>query len=100
MNEKQYNKRLEFQQKMISRQSKQIEDLESKIKKLTLECQKKDELINTVEPMQNEMAENIKEYRKLKSDYQKLIDELKQMKEIINQEVYRGKWRLVKWLIK
>lgn len=102
MNEKKnkYEKRFDFQQKIIARQSEQIDNLKLEIEKLTLECQKKDELIRTVEPMRREMTENIKELKRLKDEYKALIQELKQMKEILNQEVYRGKWRLVRWLIK
>lgn len=95
MNEKnkRYEKRLAFQQKMINRQSEQIE-------KLTLECQKKDELIRAVEPMRKEMAANIKEYKKLKNEYSKLIQEMKKMKSIVNQEVYKGRWWLIRIFLK
>ena len=105
MNEKKYNKsryekRLEFQQKMITRQSEQIDNLKIEIEKLNNKLIEKDELINAIEPMQKEMAENLKEQKRLKEEYKSLIDELKKMKNIINQNVYKGKWHLVKWLIK
>lgn len=100
MNEKNYKKRLDFYQKMMARQSEQIEKLKSKIEKLTLECQKKDELIKSVEPMRKEMADNIKEQRKLKERYKALIQELKVMKNIVNEEVYRKRWWLIKFLLK
>ena len=59
MNEKKnkknrYKKRFQFQQKMITRQSEQIEKLKADNEKLTLECQKKDELIKSVTPLRNE----------------------------------------------
>ena len=100
MNEKNYKKRLDFQQKMISRQSEQLEDLKLQVEKLEQKLKEKDGIINYVQPMRIEMTENIKEYRKLKNEYRRIIDELKKMKEIMNQEVYRGKWRLVRWLIR
>lgn len=101
MNEKKrYEKRLEFQQKMISRQSEQIDSLKSKIEKLTLECQKKDELINSVEPMRKEMTENLKEQKRLKNEYSKLIQELKMMESIVNEEVYRKRWWLIRLFLK
>lgn len=102
MNEKKnkYEKRLAFQQKMINRQSEQIEKLKSEIERLTLECQKKDELINSVEPMRKEMTENIKEQRRLKNEYKKLIQELKMMKSIVNKEVYKKRWWLIRLLLK
>lgn len=100
MNEKNLKKRFDFQQKVIARQSQQIDDLKKQIEKLTLECHKKDELISAIEPMQKEMAENIEESKRLKIQFQKLVDELKQMKKVMNVTVYKGRWRLVKWLIK
>ena len=46
------------------------------------------------------MIENIKEQKRLKEQYKSLIQELKQMKEIMNVTVYKGKWRLIRWLMK
>ena len=102
MNEKKnrYEKRLAFQQKMITRQSEQIDKLKAEIEKLNNKLIEKDGIINAIEPMRKEMAENLKEQKKLKEQYKSLIDELKKMKKIINQEVYHSRWRLVRWLIK
>ena len=60
----------------------------------------KDEIIDSVSSIKEEMTENIKEQRKLKNEYKQLIQELKKMKEIMNVTVYKGRWRLVKYLIK
>ena len=105
MNEKKYKKnryekRLEFQQKMIARQSEQIDNLKAEIENLNNKLIEKDELINVIEPMRKEMAENLKEQKRLKEEYKSLIDELKQMKNIFNEEVYKNRWWLVKWLVK
>jgi predicted RNase H-like nuclease (RuvC/YqgF family) len=100
MNEKNYKKRLDFQQKMISRQSKQIDNLKSENEELKSKLIEKDKIINTIEPMRKEMAESIEEHHRLKDQYKNMIDELKQMKNIINQEVYKNRWWLIKWLIK
>ena len=100
MNEKAYKKRLDFQQKVISRQSEQIDELKSEIEKLGQKLKEKDDLINSVEPMRIEMIENIEEHRRLKKEYKDLIQELKKMKEVINTTVYKGRWRIIKFLIK
>ena len=68
MNEKKYKKRLEFQQKIISRQSEQIDSLKLKIEKLENELIEKDKIINSVEPMRKEMTENLKEQKRLKNE--------------------------------
>ena len=100
MNEKKYKKRLEFQQKIISRQSEQIDALKTEIETLKNKLKEKDEIINSVEPMRKEMAENINEQKRLKKEYKKLIQELKKMKSIVNQTVYKGRWWLIKFLLK
>ena len=92
-NKNKYEKRLAFQQKMITRQSEQIEKLKNKLIE-------KDEIINSVTPLRNELIENINEVKKKKKEFDELIQEMKKMKSIVNKEVYKGRWWLIKWLIK
>ena len=100
MSENKYKKRLEFQNKMVARQSEQIDALKLKIENLELKLKEKDRVINSVEPLRKEMTENLKEQKKLKEQYKALIQELKKMKNIVNQEVYKNRWWLIKFLIK
>ncbi len=100
MNEKNYKKRLDFQEKMISRKNEQIEALELEIESLKLKLEEKDEIINSVTPLRNELAENVKQVKEYKKQYDTLIQDLKKMKEIINLTVYKGRWKLIKFLIK
>lgn len=100
MSEKNYKKKIEFQNKIISRQSEQIESLKSQMDKIKLECKEKENEINSVSSLKNELIQNISEVKRYKEEYKKLIDELRKMKEIINQDVYNGKWRLIRFLIK
>lgn len=100
MNEKRYEKRIETQQKMISYQSKQIEDLELQVRNLRLEIEEKNKIINSIQSLREELLKRIAEINEYKERYKMLIDELRKMKEIINQEVYKGKWWLIKFLIK
>lgn len=102
MNDKnnKYEKRFQFQQKVIARQSKENEGLKLEIVKLKNEIKEKDEIINSVAPLRNELTQNVNEVKKYKEEYKKLIQELKKMKSIVDQEVYKGRWWLIKWLIK
>lgn len=100
MNEKKYEKRLNFQSQLITRQSKQIDDLKKKNEKLENECRKKDEIINSVDYLRNELTKEVSEVKKRKEEFNRLISELREMKSIVNQEVYKGRWRLIKLLIK
>ena len=100
MKEKKYEKRLEFQRKIISRQSEQIDKLKAKIDKLELIIEEKDEVIESVEPLRKELAVNINDIKQQKKRYNALIEELKAMKSIVNQEVYKNRWWLIKYLLK
>ena len=100
MNEKSYKRRLDFQKNLIARQSEQIESLKSQIDDLNIKLKEKDETINSVEYLREELKQNIEEIKKQKNEYKSLIQELKMMKEIFNVEVYKGRWNIVKFLIK
>jgi predicted RNase H-like nuclease (RuvC/YqgF family) len=100
MNEKNYKKRLDFQQTVISKKSEEIESLKLENEKLKQKLKEKDEIIPSVEPMRKEMTENVKEHKRLKNEYQSLIQELRQMKKALNKEVFKNRWWLVKLLIK
>lgn len=100
MNEKKYKKKYELQKKLILRQSEQINALKLQIEALNAELKEKDEIINSTYSFRNELKKKIDDVEKYKEEYVKLIKELRKMKEIINQEVYKGKWKLVRFLIK
>lgn len=100
MNEKKYQKRLEFQEKIISRQSEQIKSLKSEIEELKLIIEEKDELIESVDYLRCELIKDTDDIKTYKEQYKKLIQELKDMKKILNQELCKGRYNLVKFLIK
>lgn len=100
MNEKQYKKRIEFQEKMITRQSEQIVTLKSQIEELENKCKEKDEIINSVSSLRSELTENVNKVKEYKEEYEKLIQDLKTMKKVIDQDVYKGRYWLIKPLLK
>ena len=100
MNEKGYKKRLEFQQKMISRQSEQIQDLESQVRKLKLEIEEKNKIINSVASLKEELTKNVDESKKYKEESKELVCELRKMKDTMNKTVFKGRWKLIRFLIK
>lgn len=100
MNKRSNKKRLDFQNKMISRQSEQIESLKLKNEKLELELKRKDEIINSIASLRDELIQNISEIKEYKKQYKALIDEVRKMKKITNQTVYKGRWKLIRFLIK
>jgi DNA repair exonuclease SbcCD ATPase subunit len=100
MNEKKYKKKIESQNKIISRQSEQIDCQNAQIAKLKLEIEEKDNIINSVASLKDEFIQKNKDIDMGRKQLKELIDEVRKMKEIINQEVYRGRWWLVKFLIR
>lgn len=100
MNEKYYKKRFEFQKNIITKQADEIDSLKSQIELLRLECEKKDEKINSVNHLKDEMVKRVSEVKTYQEEYKKLIDDLKKMKKVMNQELFKGRWFLVKLLIK
>ena len=100
MNERRYKKRLEFQEKIIARQSEQIESLKAEIARLKLKCEEKDMIIKSVDSLKLELERDVADIKKSKEQYKELIQEIRNMKAILNQTVYKGKWALIKFLIK
>ena len=97
---KRYEKKIETQSKLIARQSEQINDLKSQIENLKMQCAKKDEAINSVSVLKEELIDNVKKAKQYTKEYKKLIEEVRKMKDVINVSVFKGRWRLVKFLIK
>lgn len=100
MSAKKYEKKIELQEKLILKQSEQIKSLKLEVNDLRLKCEEKDNLINSTSSLRNELIENVSKIKKHEEEYKELNEELRKMKEIINQTVYKGKWWLVKFLIK
>jgi len=100
MNEKKYKKKVELQEKMISRQSEQIENLNAQIARLKLVIEEKDNIINSISSLRDELIQKNRDIDKYRKEFKELIEELRKMKEILNQETYKGRWRLIKFLIK
>ena len=100
MSERSQKKRLDFKDKMISRQSDQIESLKLENEKLRLEIREKNELIDSVVPMREELAQHIEEIKGYKNEYKELVGELRKMMSIINNTVFKGRWKLIRFLMK
>ena len=82
---------------IIKRQDDEIRALKSHINELNITCQQKDE---SVDKFQQEFMGLIDELKEKKEEYEKLIGEVRAMKKAIDREVFKGRWSIVKWLIK
>lgn len=93
MNEKSYKKRLDFQQKLISKQSQIIKDLES-------ELEEKSKIIDSVSDLRDELKQNVVESKKYKDEYEKLVNDLKLQRDIFDKDVFNNRWWLIRLLVK
>lgn len=90
----------DLKSRIIKRQVDEIESLKSRISKLEISCDEKDELINSVETMRQDFADVVDSLREKSDEYDRLVSELKLMRTAFNQEVFNGKWRIIKFLMR
>ena len=57
-------------------------------------------MINSVDVIRNDLSILINNLKDKGVEYDKLIDELTEMRNSINKVVFKGKWKLVRWLLK
>lgn len=93
-------KRNDRKSRIISRQVDEIDKLKQTISDLEISCQEKDELIGSIDALLSDMKETVNGIKKKSDEYDKLVDELKQMKKIMNEEVFNNKWWLIKFLLR
>lgn len=94
------NKKSTYQSRVISKQIEEINKLKDEILILEIDRDKKKDLIKTIEDIRNELTKELEKIKTLKEKLKELIDEVLLMRNTINQFVYKGKWNLIKLLIK
>lgn len=85
---------------IIKRQAEEIESLKKQVSELKQKCKQKDELIASVEPMRNELKDIISNVRKKSEEYDKLISDVRTMRKVFDKEVFKGRWWIIKRLLK
>lgn len=84
----------------IQRQAAQIKDLKREIERLETLCREQEETISSTARMHDEMASLVSELKGKVKEYDSHIDEIKKMKAIFNKDLFKGRWNLVKFLVK
>ena len=92
--------RFDFKHQIIERQASEIDNLKEVISKLEIGCSEKDEIINSIDDLRNDLIETIDDLKSKKNEYDRLIMELSEMRNVINQTVFKGRWKIIKLLIK
>lgn len=95
-----YEKKYETQKKIVLRQLDEIEKLKSSISELEIDSEKRTELIDSITDIRTELYEVIDDLSERREEYTHLIEDLRQMKMVMNQTVFKGKWRLIKLLLR
>ena len=95
-----YEKKYETQKKIVLRQLDEIEKLKSSISELEIDSEKRTELIDSITDIRTELYEVIDDLSEKREEYTRLIEDLRQMKMVMNQTVFKGKWKLIKLLLK
>lgn len=112
MNAKKNNdKRSDIKDRTIARQAKEIESLKTKISKLESICNEKDAIIAakenesaeftaSIESLRSELKANVGELKQKSEEYDENLAEIKRMKKVFNEELFKGRWNLVRLLVK
>lgn len=95
-----YEKKYETQKKIVLRQLDEIEKLKSYISELEIDSEKRIELIDSITDIRTELYEVIDDLSERQEEYTRLIEDLRQMEMVMNQTVFKGKWRLIKLLLR
>lgn len=95
-----YEKKYETQKKIVLRQLDEIEKLKFSISELEIDSEKRTELIDSITDIRTELYEVIDDLSERREEYTRLIEDLRQMKMVMNQTVFKGKWRLIKLLLR
>lgn len=94
-----YEKKYETQKKIVLRQLDEIEHLKSAISDLEIDSEKRTELIESITDIRTELYEVIDDLNEKREEYARLIEDLRQMKMVMNKTVFKGRWKLIKLLL-
>ena len=94
------NKKSDFKTKIITRQIDEIDSLRKKISDLEIDNKNKDEIIESINALRNDLINIVNEIKDKSDKYDMLIAEVMQMKSVINKTVFKGRWKLIRFLLK
>ena len=97
---KKKNKKSDIQSRIIRKKTEEIESLKEMISELEIDSAEKDNIINSIDSFRDELSEIADDLKNKREEYDKLIKELIDMKKIMNEEVFKNRWNLVRLLLK
>lgn len=95
-----YKKRYERQKELIEKRNDEISKLKKQISKLEHECESKDSVISSVMPIKDNLDVTVEDLKKKYLEFDEVITELKRMRSVLDQTIFKGRWKLIKLLMK
>lgn len=93
-------KKSDMKNRMILNQIDKIDRLQKTIDELTISCEEKDKIIESINALRDDLFTTVNELKKKGEQYDKLIADLTAMKKVMNQTVFKGRWKLIRLLLK
>ena len=84
----------------LQRKEKEIESLKEQVLKLQNECNEKDKLLHSIDDMRKELESTIESLKEKSREYESLNEDLRQMRKVFDKTAFKGKWNIIKWLMK
>lgn len=93
-------KKSDFRSQIIVRQVDKIDALQKQVNALEIDNAKKDEIIGSIDALRDDLFSIINELKGKSEKYDELLAELMQMRKVMNQTVFKGRWKLIRLLLK
>lgn len=93
-------KKSDLKNQVILRQVDKIDSLQKKVSDLEIDNAKKDEIINSINALRDDLFTTVNELNGKSEKYDELLAELMQMRKVMNQTVFKGRWKLIRLLLK
>ncbi|MBR5604315.1 MAG: hypothetical protein IKW51_09000 [Bacteroidales bacterium] len=86
--------------RIILNQIDKIDKLEKTICELKISCEEKEKVIKSINSIRDDLFMVINELKKKSNEYDVLTSDLIQMRKVMNQTVFKGRWKLIRLLLK
>lgn len=90
----------DLKSQIIVRQIDKIDALQKNISELEIDCAEKDKIINSINALRDDLFETVNTLKQESQKYDKLMAELMEMRNVMNQTVFKGRWKLIRLLLK
>lgn len=90
----------DIKNRTILSQIDKIDKLEKMISELKISCEEKDSVIASINVLREDLFTIINQLKKKSDEYDSIISDLMEMRKVMNQTVFKGRWKLIRLLLK